>query len=229
MFLRHRATQAEYFDSPDRSLEEVAEGYRLLARVNRLFHFAEPFQRILPRSLGSTDCVKLSILDVGAGDGSLGSILQEWAATKGWNWSVTSLDANPLALQLTKSHPRVAGSATQLPFRDSAFDVVIASQMTHHLDTEQEVTAHFREAFRVARKRVFLNDIHRNQGLYFVIWNLLRIQRVPRSFYEDGLLSVRRGWRVGEWKSLAREAGMPDARVWLYWGSRIMLLAEKDR
>lgn len=229
MFLRHRATQAEYFDSPDRSLAEVAEGYRLLARVNRLFHFAEPFQHFLPRSLGPTDCRELSILDVGAGDGSLGTILHEWAATKGWNWSVTSLDANPLALTLSNARARVVGSATRLPFHDNSFDVVIASQMTHHLDSDQQVMAHFGEAFRVARKRVFLNDIHRNAGIYFVIWILLNIHRVPRHFLQDGLLSVRRGWRVGEWKRLAREAGMPDARVWLYGGSRIMLLAEKDR
>ena len=227
MFLSHRAAQAEYFDAPDRTAAEVADGYRLLARVNRLFHFAEPFQRHLPRWLGAERCRSLSLLDLGAGDGSLGRALTAWAGQRGWSWRVTSLDLNPLALRLNPGGHNVAACALALPFADRSFDVVIASQMTHHLAPTAAVARHFREAWRVTRDTLFLNDLHRNGALLAVVWLATHLTRLPAELRSDGLLSVRRGWRLGEWRRLAEEAGIPDARVWLHYGARIMLRARK--
>jgi hypothetical protein len=70
-------------------------------------------------------------------------------------------------------------------------------------------------------------DLHRNAALYCAIGAVLLAMRVPAHFRADGLLSVRRGWRVGEWRRLAHEAGLDGARVWLDRGARITLLARK--
>ncbi|HEY6170573.1 MAG TPA: methyltransferase domain-containing protein [Verrucomicrobiae bacterium] len=223
MFLRQRSTQAESFDAPQRSLAEVAESYRHLARINRVFFFSHPFVLVLPRLLDERACRSLSLLDVGAGDGSLGITLNRWAARRGWDWQVTNLDKNPLALELNPAGRNVVASALALPFPDDHFDVVIASQMTHHLRSEAEVIAHFREARRVARQAVVLSDVHRNALLLAVVWIWLRALRVPATLREDGLVSIRRGFRVPEWLALARAAGIADAHVWLYMGSRVLL------
>jgi SAM-dependent methyltransferase len=206
----------------------VAEGYRLLGRVNQLLRVADPFQRALPRWLGEARCRQLSILDLGAGDGSLAEELSLWAAQRGWNWRFTCVDINPLALALGRKHARVAASATALPFADDSFDLVTATQMTHHLADEAEVVRHFREAWRVTRDAVFLNDVHRNAGLYTTIWLLLCALGCPKHFREDGLISVRRGWRVAEWRELARQAGISAPQVWLYYGSKVLLQARKQ-
>ncbi len=229
MFLRRRATQAEYLDAPGRSAAEIAADYRQLARVNRVFALTDPFQRVLVRWLGHDCCRSLSILDLGAGDGSLGRALTQWAAQRDWDWRVTNLDQNPLALQLNPDGRNVVGSALALPFAVNSFDVVIASQMTHHLGSEDEVVQHFREAWRVTRDAVFLNDLHRNPFLLGVVWVVIHCARLSPEMRSDGLMSVRRGWRLNEWRSLARKAGIPGAQVWLYYGSRIMLQARKAR
>jgi 2-polyprenyl-3-methyl-5-hydroxy-6-metoxy-1,4-benzoquinol methylase len=227
MFFRSRATQAEYFDAPGRPQAEIAEGYQSLAWVNRLCIFADPFQRLLPKLLGRDNCKSLSILDLGAGDGSLGIVLTDWARTKrDWDWRFTNLDTNASALRLNPGVRNVVGSALALPFRDASFDVVIASQMTHHLSNE-EVVVHLREAWRVTRRGLFLSDLHRGPALYSFIWLLFQVRRFPKHFQADGLLSVRRGFRIGELRSLAHQAGIPDARVWLYYGSRVILEATK--
>ena len=214
MFLSCRATQAEYFDAPNRSLAEVREGYRLLARVNRVFRFAEPFQRLLPQLLGESRCRSLTLLDLGAGDGSLGTELTVWALQRGWHWQVTNLDLNPQALQSNGSARNVVGSAHCLPFQTSSFDVVVASQMTHHLGTDADVARHFSDASRVSRDAVLLYDLHRGLPMYVMIWLFLHVFGFPAHFRSDGLLSVRRGWRVREWVDLAARAGLKDARVW---------------
>jgi 2-polyprenyl-3-methyl-5-hydroxy-6-metoxy-1,4-benzoquinol methylase len=229
MFLSRRATQAEYFDSPERSFAEVAESYRCLALINRLFYFTEPFQRFIPRILGAEKCRSLTLLDLGAGDGSLGAGLERWAAKRNWSWKVTNLDCNPHALQLCKNGRTVAGSVLELPFENESFDVVIANQMTHHLASDEEIAQHFREALRVSRQAILLSDMQRNAFLYGIIWMVLHAGMFPKHFRDDGLLSVKRGFRVDDWRALANRAGIHNAKVWNYFGARVMLSATKEK
>src|SRR2546428_343970 len=170
MFLSERVTQAEYFDSADRSFAEVADGYLQLARANRVFLFSHPFEYLLPRLLGKERCRFLSLLDLGAGDGSLGIKLTRWARRQGWDWRITNLDLNAHALHLNAHNRNVRGDVLSLPFRDNSFDAVIASQMTHHLSGGPEVVRHFREAWRVTGQALVLSDLHRNAGLYGLVW-----------------------------------------------------------
>jgi len=228
MFLSQRATQAEYCDRLDLPPSEVADNYRQLARFNQLVRVSDAFQRLLVRWLGRDHVKTLSILDLGAGDGFIGRSIEAWARGYGWEWHVTSLDLNFTALKLGARARSVAGSVNALPFADGSFDVVIASQMAHHL-TDEETVRHFREAWRVTRDALYLADVHRNAGALCIIWGLLRVLRVTPTFLSDGLLSVRRGWRVGEWRELATRAGISPARVTLAYGSRVMLQARKPQ
>ena len=227
MLLSMRATQTEHFDTPDRSVAEIRAGFELLGRINRLVRFDWPFQRLIPHWLGEANCQRLTLLDVGAGDGSLARSLEAWSAARGWQWEITGLDSNPWAVALHTNRRGVVGSALTLPFADASFDIVIATHMTHHLRNEAAVVQHFREAWRVSRRGVLIYDAHRNVLFYSALWFLLTAWRFPHEMKADGLLSIRRGWRVLEWRRLAMEAGMDDANVWLDWGTRIILQATR--
>ncbi|MDB6033726.1 MAG: Methyltransferase type 11 [Verrucomicrobiales bacterium] len=227
MFLSDRSTQAEYSDAPGLSPEHVARNYADLAKINRLFAFAEPFQRSMVNWLGRDKVQSLKILDLGAGDGSLGRALETWAKRKGWNWSVTNLDFNENALRIHGAASNVRASVTALPFADNSFDVVIASQMTHHLDTDDDVTKHFAEAWRVTRDALFFTDLHRNPALLGMVWVSCICAGLSAEMRADGIISIRRGWRVPEWRRLAQASGIPSSNVWLYFGSRIILQARK--
>jgi len=228
MFLSQRATQAEYCDRPDLPVAEVADNYRQLARFNQNTMVSDVFQRVLVRWLGRANVKRLSILDLGAGDGYIGRTIAAWAKRYDWDWRVTNLDMNLAALRLGKGERRVVGSVCALPFAEDSFDVVIASQMTHHL-TDEETVRHFREAWRVTRDALYLTDAHRNICALSAMWVLLRLMRMKPHFRSDGLLSVKRGWRVGEWRELAERAGIPRAKVSVYYGSRVLLQARKEQ
>lgn len=225
MFLRQRATQAEYFDCPERNLGELRAHYAILGRLNRFTRFERPFQIWLPRLLGAEACRDLSVLDVGAGDGLLGRQLTAWAKSQGWRWRFTNVDHCPLTGQLDTDGVHVVASATELPFPDASFDVVVATSMTHHLDSDADVIAHFREANRVSRRVVLVCDLHRSVAFLVGLW--LGLLAAPRAFRADALLSVRRGWRVAEWQKLAAAAGLNGARVWREHGTRVLLSVTK--
>jgi ubiquinone/menaquinone biosynthesis C-methylase UbiE len=226
MFLSRRTTQKEYFDS-ERPESEVQEFFQCLNRLNRLFAFAEPFQRFLPEMLCQANQASVSILDLGAGDGSLGTELKAWAGRRDWRWQITNLDSSLAALNLNPQGINVAASAEALPFREQSFDLVVASQMIHHLPSSNTKQL-LREAWRVTRHGILVCDLHRNALLYIVLWLLFCFRRFPESFRGDALLSVRRSWRVAELKQLTLESGLEKLEVRLYFGARVVLKASKD-
>jgi len=218
--------QAEYFDAPGRPASASIAAFRELDRMNGLFRFSHPFESKLPGWLGTERCKKLEILDVGAGTGLLGKKLSAWAQQRGWDWHFTNLDNNPVALEYGHVTNGVVGSALKLPFPDASFDLVVASQMTHHL-SDGEIVQHWREAWRVTRDAVFICDLQRSIRLYVLLWFTMRLMDANREIYQDGLISVKRGFRRQEWLDLAARAQIPGADVWLYYGTRIILQARK--
>ena len=226
MFFHRRSGQAEYFDLPGQSESETIALFRDLDRLNLVFRFSHPFVATLPKWLGRERCRQLDILDLGAGTGLLGRRLSAWAEKRGWHWRITNLDLNPVALRLAPAPSPVVGSVLALPFAEGSFDLVIASQMTHHL-SDPKVLVHFREAWRVTRDAVFLCDLHRNAGLYALLRLSTRCLRIDQRVSADALVSVKRGFHLGEWRELAGQADLANAKVWLYLGTRIVLQARK--
>lgn len=225
--LRERATEPEHFDDPARTPSEIAHAYRQLARVNRLCRLDDPYTRVMSRWLGAENCRRLSILDLGAGDAWLGGEMEKFAARLGWEWRVTNLDLNSVSLQLNPGLRNVVGSALALPFAANSFDIVIASQMTHHLAGDTEVIQHFREAERVARRGVFITDTKRSAFLYAMLWVVLRLLRLTPEMRGDGLLSVKRSWTCEEMRALVERAGISGATVQSYFGTRLIVAARK--
>ena len=226
--LRERATEPEHFDDPARTPAELADAYRQLTRVNRVFRLDDPYTRILARWLGHDQCARLSILDLGAGDGWLGAQMEAWARREfGWEWRVTNLDLNSVSLQLNASPRNVVGSVLALPFQDECFDLVIASQMTHHLADEAAVVQHFREAWRVARRGAFITDMKRSAFFYAMLWMAVRVLGLSPEMRADGLLSVKRSWNKRELESIVMRAGLNGAKVTSYFGTRLIVAARK--
>jgi SAM-dependent methyltransferase len=226
VFLRHRSTQAESFDLVDRPEAETIAAFKELDRINHSFRFSQPFKDRLPNWLGPDRCAHLEILDLGAGTGLLGRELSSWAKQRGWEWHFTNLDSNALALKQGNPTQAVLGSALNLPFPDQSFDLVIASQMTHHL-TDEEVITHWREANRVSRDAIFICDLHRNIGFYALLWSSMLWLKVHPTIREDAMISVRRGFRKNEWLNLARKAGLQNPHVAVDYGARIVLQVRK--
>ncbi len=226
MSLRFRSRQAESFDEPGRPPAEVAGDYSQLDRVNRFFRHADPFTRLLLRADRPGRWRQAAVLEIGAGAGGLAVELDHWARQRGWRWEFTCLDQSPVALQLNPMPGKVLGDAVALPFADQAFDLVLASQMTHHLDDEG-VIRHFREAWRVTRQVMIISDLQRAPFLFALVSVAGPLLGLSRRMRADGRLSVRRGFRVEEWEIAARQAGIHAARVTVQFGCRIVLWADR--
>ena len=116
----------------------------------------------------------------------------------------------------------------RLPFPDGAFDVVTASLFLHHFD-EEALPAVLAGLHRLARRALVVNDLHRARVPYLfgrVAFPLLFRSRVS---VEDGLLSIRRGFRADELRAAFARAGLPAVTVRREFPYRLLVVAANRR
>lgn len=160
-----------------------------------------------PLSLGTAD----RVLDVGAGTGALTRVLRE--ETRG---EVVALDADGELLRAV-APPRVGGSATQLPFADSSFDVVVCQALLVNLPHPR---AAIEEFSRVARRRVAA--VEPDNGAVTIDSTVDAESPLARVARERYLTGIDTDATLGAARDLFREAGLDDVTVRQYDHERVV-------
>jgi ubiquinone/menaquinone biosynthesis C-methylase UbiE len=200
-------------DDLSRPDSEFVEAYNELTAVNKHLGGIRAIERFLPKDA-------MSVLDVASGGCDVGEALVSRRRCR-----VVSLDMNPRGLKFARQTAPVAGDALQLPFADNTFDAVICSLSFHHL-TNAECVSVLREMWRVARRIVIVNDLHRNRVAHASIRILSALFSRSTMFRNDSAASVRRAFRPAELGEVAVKAGVP-ARVYRSFPYRLVLVATK--
>ena len=117
------------------------------------------------------------------------------------------------------------GSGLVLPFPDASIDYVISSLTLHHFDDDGAVSI-LREMGRVARRGVFVIDLHRNPTAYFFYTTLGHLFLHNRLIREDGALSILKSFTPDELQKLGQQAGLNNAIVEKHFPSRLVLSAK---
>jgi ubiquinone/menaquinone biosynthesis C-methylase UbiE len=208
-----RSNETELMDDLSRPDSEFVEAYNELTAVNKHLGGIRAIERFLPKDA-------MSVLDVASGGCDVGEALVSRRRCR-----VVSLDMNPRGLKFARQTAPVAGDALQLPFADNTFDAVICSLSFHHL-TNAECVSVLREMWRVARRIVIVNDLHRNRVAHASIRILSALFSRSTMFRNDSAASVRRAFRPAELGEVAVKAGVP-ARVYRSFPYRLVLVATK--
>jgi ubiquinone/menaquinone biosynthesis C-methylase UbiE len=119
----------------------------------------------------------------------------------------------------------VRGDAFRVPFRDQNFEYVICSLFTHHFRDPQVVEL-LQEMARVARRKVFVIDLHRNVVAYTFFTTVAKLFLHNRLIREDGALSILRSFTPDELRTLGRKAELKNVTVEEHFPSRLVLTAE---
>jgi len=172
----------------------------------------------------------LRVLDVGSGGGDGLRRIARWGRRRGQALDLVGLDLHP--------HSTLAADAATpagLPIRymtgdvfaldpEARFDVVLSALFTHHL-ADADVVRFLRFMEERAGLGWFVNDLHRHvlalRGFQLLSW----AANWHRFVQHDGAVSVRRAFRVAEWRALLAEAGIEDAR--LRWFTPFRLCVER--
>ncbi|MGI8770908.1 MAG: methyltransferase domain-containing protein [Acidobacteriaceae bacterium] len=207
-----RVCEAEILDQDGGSPSEIASALESIRRINLRFGGNRMHTRLLRRAAAHIETQrKLHLLEVASGQAD---VLQ--AAVRQLNWqhrcSITLLDRSAQHLPSAASWPpdlpapeRITGDALAIPLADQSVDIVACCLFLHHLD-EQQARVFLKEALRVARVAVIVNDLERNR-LHYLLARLAALMDPSRISRHDGPVSVRQAYTAGELRSLLRQTG----------------------
>lgn len=163
--------------------------------------------RVLSESLAAQIPERASVLDVGCGDGNIGSLIAELRR---------DIKVHGVEVMVRPSCKIPCGSfdGNTLPFADDSFNVCMLADVLHHTG---DVRVLLREASRVSRSFVLVKD-HLNENLLDA-WTLRVMDWVGNR--PDGVRLTYNYQSRGQWASHFSECGLQEAS----WTTQIPLYA----
>ncbi len=206
-----RKAAEEWLDNDGGTPAEVLSALRSIQFVNRWFGGYRVHRQLLSEAAGTR--TKLEVLEVAAG---LAGVLASAALSlRQRRPGPVTIHATLLDRQASHLPPKwpaelpqpklLQGDALAIPLSDKSVDVVSCCLFFHHLSPEQGTT-YLREALRVARTAVVINDMERTRFHYALarLFSLVDPSRISR---HDGPISIRQAYSFAELHSMAAATG----------------------
>lgn len=222
-----RVVIPELLDSDAGTAEEIAASLRDLRWINGWFGGVRTETLLLADAMKAASLTHASVLSVACGDASALLLAAKSLRRRGLAIDVTASDRSPAHLAGSQVQSRAAADALALPFADASFDFVECTLFAHHLEPE-EVIRFGREALRVARYALLINDVRRSRvhWAFAALGGLLYRSRLTR---HDAPASVRRAYTSRELERLLRRSGARRVSVQQRWFFRTAASAWNDR
>lgn len=215
-----RRTTAEHLDAAGHDPRVLAESLAHVGAVDRWLGGGRAVRRHL-KGLAEPGPARLTVLDVGTGDGVVLERLARWLLRRGHAVRAVGVDHHPEVVAVA-NRPRqgrsrlvhlVRADGLRLPLADRSVDVALATLTLHHFAAEQAVEL-VREMARVSRRAVLISDLERSRlhylGARVLSATLWRGNPVTR---HDGPLSVLRSFTPDELRTIGHQAGLSEVRV----------------
>jgi SAM-dependent methyltransferase len=214
----------EALDNPATDPALVARMLRDIARCNRWLGGAAAMQYGLAQLFTPADRgASLSVFDIGTGAGDLPRAAVRWGARRGVAIRPLGLERIATAASLAQRNgvTMVLGCAGALPLRAGSVDIVLVSQVAHHLDRDSTIRL-VAACNRLARRGVIIADLHQRWFAapgFRLAGPLLGLHATT---VDDGVTSLRRGYTVPSLRGLCVEAGIADVHVTARPGARVV-------
>ena len=166
---------------------------------------------------------ELTLFDVGTGAADLPCDARRWAERRGVSLVPLALERIPAAARVARDAgvPIVLGCASALPLGPKSVDLVLLSQVVHHLDADSAVRL-LAACSTIARRGVIVADLHRTWFAapgFRLAGAMLGLHRITIA---DGVTSVQRGYTTSELRALCVRAGATNVTVATSFGSRVV-------
>jgi len=252
-----RRPTPELLDTDSGTPAEIAGSISDLRLINRWFGGVATTRTLIQTVARKTGKTEFSLLEVAAGAGSLAQDVRASLQPDGIRINVTLLDraashlpASPNSNDKKKLSSRakpddsqsestgevegpafparvLVADALNLPFPDSAFDLISCSLFVHHLSPDQ-VTQFARESLRVCRHAVLVNDLIRHPLHLALVYAGTPLYR-SRITRHDAPASVRQAYTIEEMREFFGEAGAASVEIQRHYLYRMGVIAWKEK
>lgn len=207
-----RIQKQELLDIDDGSPEDVASSLRSLRWINCFFGGNRMHQRMLQKVCATIAPRKLEILEVASGHATVLQSAAKKLQRQNIQLRLLLLDRSdqhlPTPADWDQSLPEptlIHGNALKIPLPDQSVDIVSCCLFLHHLE-EPEAQAFLREALRVSRVAVLINDLERGR-IHYCLSRIAALVDPSRFNRHDGPASVHKSYTRAELCNLLQATG----------------------
>ncbi len=219
--LRVRSLEPEWMDTKPVALETFRHCLQDLCWLNQLSFGYRPTISWLHGEIRHRELTSFRLLDVGFGYGDMLRKIDRYCDRYDLEAELVGVDLSPYAKQVAE--PLVPSKrvryVTQNVFdyaSPGAFDFIVSSLFTHHLD-DYQLPAFLQWQCDTARLGWFSNDIHRHWLPYYALKYFARVARLNELVQNDGPVSVARAFRRQDWQHLMTQVDCRGGAVRIAW------------
>ncbi len=172
----------------------------------------------------------MTLLDIGTGAGDLPAAARAWAQRHGVTLRLLGIERIAAAGRIAQRAgvEMLLGCAGALPLAPGSVDIVLLSQVLHHLDAAS-ASALLARVSAIARRGVVVADLRPTWYAapgFRLAGRALGLHRVT---IDDGVTSLRRGYSATGLAALCRDAGIVGAHVVSRPMARVVAVWRTDR
>ncbi|MBT8308478.1 MAG: methyltransferase domain-containing protein [Maribacter sp.] len=230
---KERSNQKEFLDDFQGDSHELAAVLNDINRVNRILGGNRITANAVFRLIEERPKDSYTILDMGCGEGEMLRALAILARKKNISLKLTGIDLNSDALKIAKQASLEFPELTFLEkdvlsadFSDYNCDIVITTLTMHHFQ-DSDILNFAQQFTRLASIGVVINDLQRNALAYYLfkVFSLIFIK--TKVAKQDGLTSIRRGFRKSELIALSSSLSDIHHEISWKWAFRYVWIMRK--
>lgn len=227
-FIR-RSYKKELLDRTDIPFSDICKNMQELNFINSTLGGHKITIKGFKQLLGNNK--QLTLCEIGCGGGNNLFAIKKWAVKRNINVHYMGIDINDSCISYARTNAQaddiefITSDYKSLAFEDKP-DIIFCSLFTHHF-AEKELTEMMKWMEQNASIGFFINDLHRHRLAYFLILLLTRLFSKSYLVKNDAPLSVLRGFKKTEWKSILQSAGIMKYSIHWQWAFRHLIIVER--
>ncbi|MBL0882547.1 MAG: methyltransferase domain-containing protein [Chitinophagaceae bacterium] len=228
MNLSVRSYQKELLDDINLPIEAIRQNMLELDTINTYLGGHRITIKGVQRLSGKQNI--LHVCEIGCGGGDNLAAIVRWANQKNIQLEITGIDINSNCIDVAKNRKDIGswGNWIVSDYRDVVFsiqpDIIFSSLFCHHF-TNESLIEQLQWMHRNSIKGFFINDLHRHWLAYYSIKIITQLFSKSYLVKNDAPLSVRRGFKKGEWINLLNKASITAEISW-QWAFRYLILSK---
>ena len=223
---KKRSLKKELLDRDDIPLADIAVNMRELEFINSYLGghsiTIKGFKNLLKEKK------QISVCEIGCGGGDNLNVLYQFCKRNKIDAKFIGIDINKECIEYARQNSKVENIDFIISdYRDVNFgnknpDIIFSSLFCHHF-TDDELVIMLQWMKNNSTLGFFINDLHRHPVAYHFIKFTSKLLSSSYLLKNDAPLSVLRGFKKQDWKSILQQAGITNYIIEWKWAFRYLV------
>jgi 2-polyprenyl-3-methyl-5-hydroxy-6-metoxy-1,4-benzoquinol methylase len=224
---KHRTDAPEIMDDFAMEGDILRDALDKIAKINRLLGGNAITLKGIKKLIAATSkSQKISIIDIGCGNGDMLRSLGDYANAEGFSFELIGIDANQFTIQharnLSDKYPNIQYFCEDIcdtDFQRLKYDIAICTLTLHHFKDNAilDLMTIFKNNCNIG---IVINDLHRSAISYRMFQLLCIVFGLNYMSRQDGLTSILRGFKKEELVSFSQKLNFKKYTVNWKWAFR---------